>query len=109
MPKVRVTALVMFALQIKKSLELKRSKLDDSYEEWSICQSPLRPAASLFRPVGHSLRPATYPFRPAVKHVEAPIRSAHVLRPVTSSLRPATTSQKSAQNPLTTSTSCGPQ
>ena len=85
MSKVQATALVMFTLQVKKSLELKRSKSDDSHEEWSICQSHLRPAASLFRPVGHSLRPAE------------------------DSLRPATTSQKFGAEILTNSTPCGPQ
>jgi hypothetical protein len=52
MSKVQATALVMFTLQVKKSLELKRSKSDDSYEEWSICQSILRPAEDPFRPAG---------------------------------------------------------
>ena len=45
----------MLTLQIKKSLELKRSKSGDSYEEWSICQSVLRSATTIFRP-------ATKPF-----------------------------------------------
>ena len=104
MPKVRVTALVMFTLQIKKSLELKRSKSGDSYEEWSICQSVLRSATTI-------LRPATKPFLRtslAARNQHLPARSPH-LAARNRSLPVRNTPQKSAQNPLANSTTCGPQ
>ena len=116
MPKVRVTALVMFTLQIKESLELKRSKSGDSRRRNETLHNLLRPVAiplaarKIIRQNSflRQLIPARSSPIPARNHFPCgpqgmcnlrrrTVNHRHSLRPATNSLRSAT---KSVQGPI---------